>query len=590
MTAPNAQPAISVMLHRELFTYNVVVSFVFKLSVGLAYGVWSSGQVSLWISKLYENSSEKDPGGHTVAAVRVGVVSFLTGMVGVVAALPAGWLADFTRRDYLLKACGATSLVAIFFYSVALLLRPVQWAFLGMSELNKYVMWCVGAALWGLTTGLSTVNDALLADSVPTGGRSTVYTALYASTLLMSMCGPLFDAVMFLYHGNNWSLRTLQTVMLVGMGLQIIPGIAAFFFDDDKTLGHEADALLEEGDSPREPLLNGYPRPGGQDSDSDFMTESMTEEECDDGEQETGEAEEEGQVRGGGAGACTQQPRVRFGPTQDHAGRVRARDRWSRFRMYIPVIITLSDVLYGLASGMTIKFFPLFFKDVVMLSPAFLHFVLAGQPLCIAIGSIIVRSIAHVVGRVQTILFFKFIGVTLMALMALMGIFGGGVAWKMATLMVPIFLVRTSVNNACNPLSNSILMDFLPKERRGRWNSLNSIISWGWAGSALIGGYLIQKYGYTVTFGVTAVVQLMAWLVLVPLVLVVPRRECGFTSHSSMDPLPDSDEETASMEDGEGCSRQPTPRMRRVDSNLSMSFWETAEAEKGKAVSGFDDG
>jgi hypothetical protein len=45
-------------------------------------------------------------------------------------------------------------------------------------------------------------------------------------------------------------------------GLQIIPGIAAFFFDDDKTLGHEADALLEEGDSPREPLLNGYPRPG----------------------------------------------------------------------------------------------------------------------------------------------------------------------------------------------------------------------------------------------------------------------------------------------------------------------------------------
>jgi hypothetical protein len=77
MTAPNAQPAISVMLHRELFTYNVVVSFVFKLSVGLAYGVWSSGQVSLWISKLYENSSEKDPAGHTVAAV-VRYLSYLS--------------------------------------------------------------------------------------------------------------------------------------------------------------------------------------------------------------------------------------------------------------------------------------------------------------------------------------------------------------------------------------------------------------------------------------------------------------------------------------------------------------------------------
>lgn len=38
------------------------------------------------------------------------MVSFLTGMVGVLVALPAGWLADLTRRDYLLKACGATSL------------------------------------------------------------------------------------------------------------------------------------------------------------------------------------------------------------------------------------------------------------------------------------------------------------------------------------------------------------------------------------------------------------------------------------------------------------------------------------------------
>jgi hypothetical protein len=77
--------------------------------------------------------------------------------------------------------------------------------------------------------------------------------------------------------------------------------------------------------------------------------------------------------------------------------------------------------------------------------------------------------------------------------------------------------------------------------------------------------------------------------VLFPLLVVVPRRECGFKSHSSMDPLPDSEEEATSADEAEG-SRQPTPRMRRVDSNLSLSFLETAEAEKGKAVSGYDDG
>jgi hypothetical protein len=66
----------------------------------------------------------------------------------------------------------------------------------------------------------------------------------------------------------------------------------------------------------------------------------------------------------------------------------------------IPLIIMSSDILYGLASGMTIKFFPLFFKDIVGLSPVALHFVLAAQPISIAIGSLIVRGVAHMAGTI----------------------------------------------------------------------------------------------------------------------------------------------------------------------------------------------
>lgn len=54
-------------------------------------------------------------------------------------------------------------------YSTALVLKPARWFFLGLAEVNKYVIWCAGALMWGVTTGLSTVTDALLADSVPTG-------------------------------------------------------------------------------------------------------------------------------------------------------------------------------------------------------------------------------------------------------------------------------------------------------------------------------------------------------------------------------------------------------------------------------------
>jgi hypothetical protein len=55
MTAPYEAPFSIPMSYGRLFSHNVVVTFVFKLTVGLAYGVWSSGQASLWISKLYED-------------------------------------------------------------------------------------------------------------------------------------------------------------------------------------------------------------------------------------------------------------------------------------------------------------------------------------------------------------------------------------------------------------------------------------------------------------------------------------------------------------------------------------------------------
>jgi hypothetical protein len=50
-----------------------------------------------------------------------------------------------------------------------------------------------------------------------TGGRSTVYALLYSSTLLMTTCGPVLGALMFMRRGNDWSIRTLESVMLVGM-------------------------------------------------------------------------------------------------------------------------------------------------------------------------------------------------------------------------------------------------------------------------------------------------------------------------------------------------------------------------------------
>ena len=50
-------------------------------------------------------------------------------------------------------------------------------------------------------------------------------------------------------------------------------------------------------------------------------------------------------------------------------------------------------------------------------------------------------------------------------------------------------------------------MDFVPKENRAVWNSLESVTSFGWSGSAALGGWLIHRVGFHVTFLITATMQ-----------------------------------------------------------------------------------
>ena len=79
--------------------------------------------------------------------------------------------------------------------------------------------------------------------------------------------------------------------------------------------------------------------------------------------------------------------------------------------------------------------------------------------------------------------------------------------------------------NCSYPLVESILMDFVPKEERARWKSLESVAAFGWCGSAALGGWLADKYDYTYTFLITALLQTFGYLVFSSLIPLVPRQE-----------------------------------------------------------------
>jgi MFS family permease len=105
-------------------------------------------------------------------------------------------------------------------------------------------------------------------------------------------------------------------------------------------------------------------------------------------------------------------------------------------------------------------------------------------------------------------------------------------------LLVPIYIMRTSLMNSTYPLQESILMDYVPKSSRGRWKSLDSVASFGWCGSAAFGGWLADKYDYTHTFLCTAIFQIVAlciWCLLLPLVPRIEGSDDACSSISSTD-------------------------------------------------------
>lgn len=68
------------------------------------------------------------------------------------------------------------------------------------------------------------------------------------------------------------------------------------------------------------------------------------------------------------------------------------------------------------------------------------------------------------------------------------------------------------------------------QDRRGRWSSLDGVTVFGWSGSALLGGYLLDAHGFSSVFVATAAMQFTGSLLVGALLPVVPRHEAAAAS------------------------------------------------------------
>ncbi|NHJ85752.1 MAG: MFS transporter [Asgard group archaeon] len=178
----------------------------------------------------------------------------------------------------------------------------------------------------------------------------------------------------------------------------------------------------------------------------------------------------------------------------------------------IPMLLISANLIIGIGAGMTIKYFPIFFSLQYTMKPILMQIIMGITSLATGILALFSQKISLKLGRVQTIFLVQYIATACLAIITIYPPLG---------ILIPVFIMRGSFMNATQPLSQSILMDIIPKRRRGMWNSIQSI-AWGlfWNASALIGGFIVgEANNFNLCFIITTFVYITG---MIPLIIMMP--------------------------------------------------------------------
>jgi len=471
-----------------------MLNFIGTISSGCSYGILGYSVMAAYIFLIV--GGEKDSSGES--NLLLGYSEGAQGLAQLIPGIAAGFFADRWRRDSVIRIAGFLSVLAIAACAIVVLADgkpgndiPIpgfltcisgSTVVLGDSMPWRFLLLTAALCLWSAAMGVSNAPmQAIFADSVATGQRTEIYTALSIASTLSTGLGPLLAMGAFAVIGDKWTIPTLTLIILIGIGLYIPALITFFLYRDEETLGVESEAIVSEARGGVEALK---------------------------GEDDLEEAEDEE----GGA---------KYDKLRE-VGCLKA--------SWVPGILWISDLIWCFGSGMTVKFFPIFFlskKHGTGLPPTIVNLIFVLNPILIALGTALASQVSRWLGRVWTDIAFWCFGISNLVLLGCgywLGWYGEGsevTPWQ-TVLVVCLYLGRTFGVTSTTALRQSILFDYAPKKHRAKWSALDSISSLGWSGSAMVGGWVVKNYSYHVCFLATCCMHTTSVLLRTPLLLLVP--------------------------------------------------------------------
>ncbi|CAE7205242.1 unnamed protein product [Symbiodinium sp. CCMP2592] len=175
--------------------------------------------------------------------------------------------------------------------------------------------------------------------------------------------------------------------------------------------------------------------------------------------------------------------------------------------LLIPGLIAAFNITFMLGGGITLKFYPLFYHREYGLSDVEICWIMAGYWLATAVGTKVVGLLTRC-RRAVAVLTLHLMGVALLFLFILTR----PLSWSLVS-----FELRPVSMNAHFALNTALTMDYALPKHRGRWAAVSSLNRATWAGSAAVGGVLVDQLGFRASFAVTGCIMLVAAAIYSPM-------------------------------------------------------------------------
>lgn len=178
---------------------------------------------------------------------------------------------------------------------------------------------------------------------------------------------------------------------------------------------------------------------------------------------------------------------------------------------WIPYLCLTSNIVTALGSGMTVKFWNLFFQNMVHFSPIQVSLLTICQTILLVF---LIQLSQWRNWKLRETMVTTILGLGILGTLAFKESL-----WTSQYLVFGLCVVRYALMNSSSSVIDSILKDHLEENRQAKWASWDSVTVSGWCASAMVGGFLCDKYGYGNTFIVTLVLQALGSIILCPVLL-----------------------------------------------------------------------